>query len=216
MTITVERGNGGSMGDTLYTLDELARAVGMTARNVRAYRTRGLLPPPDRIGRRAVYTERHLRRLLAVRSTLAQGVPLNMIAAWLANGRERELGRAPVGPPSRNARRARKPMSAELTQELIDADAQCIGTLIDLGVISHDGSDLYATPDMLSTVHELSAAGMPYKRLLELSVAVAQVAVDSAAEFPAKGRNRDRMTTDLLVRLVSCSIEEALGARPTR
>ncbi len=32
--------------DAAMTLDELAEAAGMSTRNVRAYRTRGLLPPP--------------------------------------------------------------------------------------------------------------------------------------------------------------------------
>src|SRR6188472_4118062 len=117
------------MGDSTYTLDELAKAVGMTARNVRAYRTRGLLPPPTRSGRRAVYTDRHLHRLLALRSTLAQGVPLDMIAAWVADGRERDLGQAPSGPRPRGSWRGRKPMDPDLTQQLIDADAHAVGAL---------------------------------------------------------------------------------------
>ena len=29
------------------TIDELARATGMTVRNIRAHQSRGLLPPPE-------------------------------------------------------------------------------------------------------------------------------------------------------------------------
>src|SRR5690349_10951820 len=34
-----------------YRLDDLARISGVTARNIRAYRERGLLDPPRRVGR---------------------------------------------------------------------------------------------------------------------------------------------------------------------
>jgi DNA-binding transcriptional MerR regulator len=205
---------GTSMGDTTYTLDELAKAVGMTSRNVRAYRTRGLLPPPERSGRRAVYTERHLRRLLAVRSTLTQGVPLNMIAAWLANGRERELGKAPVGPPGRVVRRSRKPMEPDLAQQLIESDALALGTLIELGVISHDEDHLLVPPDMLTTIHALHAARFPLKRMLELAALVAQSSVDVAAELP--NRKNGQRAEELLIRLAASAMEEAMAARGSR
>jgi DNA-binding transcriptional MerR regulator len=203
------------MGDTTtYTLDELATAVGRTSRNVRAYRTRGLLPPPERSGRRAVYTEVHLHRLLAVRSTLAQGVPLNMIGKWIAGGRERDLGRAPSGPPPRGARRGRKPMDPELTQRLIDADAHAVGRLVELGVLSHDDAYLLFSPDLLATILELNAANFPLRRLLALCVVVAEAGADIAAELP--GRNKGRAGSDLLIRLVNCAMEETLSARTNR
>lgn len=198
------------MGETTYTLDELAKAVGMTARNVRAYRTRGLLPPPSRSGRRAVYTDRHLHRLLAVRSTLAQGVPLDMIAAWLADGRERDLAQAQAGPRPRSGRRARRPMDPELTQQLVEANAHAIGKLIELGVLKHDDEYLLFSPDLLATVLELHALQFPLPRLLELMVVVAQAGADVANELP--GRNKSRAAADLLVRLVTTSMAESLAA----
>lgn len=202
------------MGEKTYTLDELAKAVGMTARNVRAYRTRGLLPPPERAGRRAVYTDMHLHRLLAVRSTLAQGVPLNMIVKWLSNGRERDLGRANSGPPPRGVRRGRKPMDPDLTQRLVDADAHAIGTLVELGVITHDDAFLLFSPDLLATILELNAARFPLPRLLQLCVVVAQAGADIASELP--GRGRGRISSELLIRLVNCTMEETLAVRPSR
>lgn len=204
------KGTGGRMGETTYTLDDLAKAVGMTARNVRAYRTRGLLPPPARSGRRAVYTDKHLHRLLAVRSTLAQGVPLDMIAAWLADGRERDLAQAPSGPRPRSGRRARRAMDPELTQQLVDADAHAIGALVELGVLSHDDEFLLFSPDLLSTVLELHAMRFPLPRLLELMVVVARSGAEIANDLP--GRNKSRSAADLLVRLVTTSMSESLAA----
>jgi DNA-binding transcriptional MerR regulator len=73
-----------------FTIDELAAAVGMTPRNVRAYRTKGLLPPPVRDGRASRYRIAHLRRLRDVRALREAGLPLKMIIS--AAGRGEDLG----------------------------------------------------------------------------------------------------------------------------
>ena len=77
------------MGEQQYfTLDQLAAAAGMTARNVRAYQTRQLLPPPVRDGRSAVYDTDHLHRLIQVRRLREAGVPLRMIQQAVARGED--------------------------------------------------------------------------------------------------------------------------------
>jgi DNA-binding transcriptional MerR regulator len=84
-----------------FTIDELAAAAGMTPRNVRAYRTKGLLAPPIRVGRTSQYRTAHLHRLRDIRQLRDAGLPLKMIieaahrgedlgpdgALWLAAGR---------------------------------------------------------------------------------------------------------------------------------
>ena len=45
------------------TVTELADAVGMTPRNIRAYQSRGLLFPPTISGRVALYSGAHVARL---------------------------------------------------------------------------------------------------------------------------------------------------------
>lgn len=70
-----------------YTLVELADAAGMTPRNVRAYRQRGLLDPPRLLGRRGLYGPEHLAQLRTVRALLARGLSLSEIAVAL---RERD------------------------------------------------------------------------------------------------------------------------------
>lgn len=61
------------------TIDELARAAGITTRNVRAYQDRGLLPPPERLGRMGYYDDVHLARLGVVARLLARGYSLQSI-----------------------------------------------------------------------------------------------------------------------------------------
>jgi DNA-binding transcriptional MerR regulator len=58
------------------TVDELAARVGMTVRNVRAYASRGLLPPPRLVGRTGYYDREHVHRLLLVRELLDRGYTL--------------------------------------------------------------------------------------------------------------------------------------------
>jgi DNA-binding transcriptional MerR regulator len=58
------------------TIDELARVVGMTVRNVRAYASRGLMPPPRLVGRTGYYGDEHVARLTLVRELLAEGYTL--------------------------------------------------------------------------------------------------------------------------------------------
>jgi DNA-binding transcriptional MerR regulator len=70
------------------TLQELAGAVGMTTRNVRAYQTRGLLPPPRRAGRISVYSVEHVRRLQQVQRARARGASLQLLRTLLAEGRD--------------------------------------------------------------------------------------------------------------------------------
>jgi DNA-binding transcriptional MerR regulator len=88
-----------------FTIDELAAAAEMTPRNVRAYRTKGLLAPPIRVGRTSQYRTAHLNRLRDIRNLRDAGLPLKMIieaarrgedlgpegALWLAAGRHPDV-----------------------------------------------------------------------------------------------------------------------------
>ncbi|MER7861560.1 MerR family transcriptional regulator [Amycolatopsis japonica] len=66
-----------------YTIEELSTIVGMSARNIRAHQTRGLLAPPVRHGRSAYYGPAHLRRLRRITMLQKQGFNLVSIAAML-------------------------------------------------------------------------------------------------------------------------------------
>src|SRR5512133_2601332 len=70
------------------TLERLAGAVGMTIRNVRAYQTRGLLQPPQRVGRTSVYTRDHVERLRQVQRARARGASLQLLRTLIAEGRD--------------------------------------------------------------------------------------------------------------------------------
>jgi DNA-binding transcriptional MerR regulator len=65
------------------TIDELARQSGVTSRNIRAYQTRGLLPPPRMEGRVGYYDETHLSRLRYVGGLQDRGFSLAAIQCLL-------------------------------------------------------------------------------------------------------------------------------------
>jgi DNA-binding transcriptional MerR regulator len=67
-----------------WKLDELAKRAGVSARTVRYYVQRGLLPPPDFRGKDTVYTREHLYRLEAIRKLQEQFLPLDAIQAELS------------------------------------------------------------------------------------------------------------------------------------
>lgn len=73
-------------GSGEYRIDDLARLAGTTTRNVRVYRDRGLLHPPLRVGRIALYNDTHLTRLRLVTSMLDRGYNIahvhEMLSAW--------------------------------------------------------------------------------------------------------------------------------------
>lgn len=75
-------GEGGAPPDWL-TIDELARATGVTVRNIRAHQARGLLPPPQVRARTGWYGPEHRARLDLVQDLQDQGVRLDTIKKLL-------------------------------------------------------------------------------------------------------------------------------------
>jgi DNA-binding transcriptional MerR regulator len=76
------------------TIDDLAREAGMTARNVRAYRERGLLPEPELRGRKGFYGPEHLTRLHLIRELMERGFSLESIRHLIERAPAESLGDA--------------------------------------------------------------------------------------------------------------------------
>jgi DNA-binding transcriptional MerR regulator len=67
-----------------YRLEALAQASGVSVRNIRAYRERGLLDPPRHEGRSAFYGDRHLDQLTVISDLLRRGFHSAHIAEFFA------------------------------------------------------------------------------------------------------------------------------------
>jgi DNA-binding transcriptional MerR regulator len=68
------------------TIEELAAQTGMTVRNIRSHRARGLLPAPEVRDRVGYYGPRHLARLQTIQELQADGFNLKGIERLLGQG----------------------------------------------------------------------------------------------------------------------------------
>ncbi len=106
-----------------YRLDELAEISGVSARNIRAYRERGLLDPPRRVGRSAFYDDYHLSQLRTINQLLRRGFNSAHIAEFFASMRQGTdladilgIQRAVLGPEQGPAAPEERPSRAQATE----------------------------------------------------------------------------------------------------
>jgi DNA-binding transcriptional MerR regulator len=64
------------------TVEELSAQTGISVRNLRFYTTRGLVPPPTKRGRSAVYGREHVARFELLRELQAHGLNLAAIERY--------------------------------------------------------------------------------------------------------------------------------------
>ena len=144
----------------------------MTTRNVRAYQDRGLLPPPRRSGRVALYDDTHVARLRLIGSMLERGYTTahisEMLTAWehgknLADvlGVEEALVR-PWG--------ADQPVSMPVREVRAQAgDPAAFERLVELGLVTVRGQQAtVARPKLLAAFAELRGYGLPSATLIDL------------------------------------------------
>lgn len=71
-----------------YRLEQLAKVSGVSVRNIRAYRERGLLDAPRRVGRAALYDDYHLSQLNTISQLLSKGFNSAHIAEFFESMRQ--------------------------------------------------------------------------------------------------------------------------------
>jgi Ca-activated chloride channel family protein len=117
------------VGEESFKLEELARAAGTSARTVRYYVQRGLLPAPAFRGKDTAYGPDHLVRLQVIRRLQDAYYPLDAIAVELVRLTAVELERIAEGgalalhrshaPSSDVGERQTTPASPSLAQERV-------------------------------------------------------------------------------------------------
>ncbi len=163
------------------TVDELAAATGMTVRTVRYYAGLGLVPPPERRGRLAFYSDLHVARLNLVRALQDHGLSLTAIEEYLAripadsDADELAVHRLALTtwsaqPPERLSRSA---LDARADRTLGPPE---IDVLLALGVVEPDGDEFQVLAGFDAAVKVLGldislesimAAGMAVRRHTE-------------------------------------------------
>ncbi|HVW81962.1 MAG TPA: MerR family transcriptional regulator [Mycobacteriales bacterium] len=160
---------------TDYRIDDLARAAGMTVRNVRAYQERGLLPPPSLRGRTGWYDERHLARLRLIGGLLERGYTTahitDFIATWEAGhdlGQTLGLEAAMLAPASGEIPELLS--KDDLLEMFGTLDPSSIGAAVRMGVLEPEGDGRFRvrSPRLLRAGAELVALGMPLIEVLNL------------------------------------------------
>jgi DNA-binding transcriptional MerR regulator len=161
-----------------FTLAELAGAVGMTARNVRAYRERGLLDPPHRHGRRATYGPEHLAQLRTVRALLARGLSLTEVGAAVREAAaDRRALELLLTEPTDLVAGSGGRLGALLSTTVRTLARQRPGAadqLVALGVIKRDERGRYLVDaGLLARANDLLAEGTRVRVLADVGVAAA-------------------------------------------
>jgi DNA-binding transcriptional MerR regulator len=168
------------MGERGMTIDEVARAVGTTSRNVRAYQTRGLLPPPRVTGRVGYYDEGHLARLRLIAEGQARGFSLaaigELLRAWQSGkGISDVLGfEEALTAPWSDEPEGR--LDADALQAMFPTATISSGVAaraISLGVLVPEGDAFRVpSPRLLQIGAELVALGVPLEAALDVLAAL--------------------------------------------
>jgi DNA-binding transcriptional MerR regulator len=162
----------GALGFGEHRIEDLARLAGTTTRNIRVYRDRGLLPPPLRVGRIALYNDTHLTRLRLITSMLDRGYNIahvrEMLGAWEEGkdlGDVLGLETAIVG--SWTTEKSKTMPLAE-AQRLIN-DTKAFDRLVQLQVIHlDDGQATITRPKLVEAFNEIRGYGMEMDKLIDL------------------------------------------------
>ena len=173
------------------TIDELARESGVTSRNIRAYQTRGLLPPPRVEGRIGYYDDGHLARLRYVSSLQERGFSLAAIQALLEawdQGRNLHdvLGFEEVlTAPWTDEKPERVPLDrlVQMFPETVE-DPGLVHRAVELGLLVEAGDEFEApSPRLLRVGSELVAVGIPLAAALDEYERLVADAARVAARF---------------------------------
>jgi len=99
------------------TIDDLARATGVTTRNIRALQTEGLLPGPSLVGRVGTYGSEHVSRLQAILRLQARGFSRAAIRELFSAWEEGASLEDVLGLPARRPRRVPSSTSFDVLAE---------------------------------------------------------------------------------------------------
>ncbi|WP_162264263.1 MerR family transcriptional regulator [Mycobacterium sp. Root265] len=168
-----------------YHLDDLARISGVTARNIRAYRERGLLDPPRRQGRSAIYDDYHLAQLQTIDELLGRGFTSAHVAEFFetmrAGGSVAEL----LG-LQRAILRPRAEPGDETTPDglrvKIDPASAEGARLLELGLAHRSGTALVFTNPVIGRVVARSADPLVYARIVLALLDASRDGVEALAD----------------------------------
>jgi len=155
-----------------YRIEELARLAGTTTRNIRVYRDRGLLHPPLRVGRIALFNDTHLTRLRLITSLLDRGYNIShvheMLSAWEQGKNVGDMLGLESAIAGSWATEKPERMSVAAAKRLVD-DEPGFERMVGLGVIRlEDGEAVVVRPKLIEAFNEIRHYGVAPGRLIDL------------------------------------------------
>lgn len=170
--------DGPGRGDDLLTIDQLAAATNMTVRNIRAHQSRGLLPPPQIIGRTGWYGPLHRRRLDQIRRMQDEGLNLAAIAKVLIDGRLTDVAAGVFREEAEPV-----PDLVALVERLgvAEGDAE---RAVEVGILAVDGDELkILSTRLIAVAEQLVELGVPLHSQLDAVAAIRAAVQPVAAAF---------------------------------
>lgn len=158
-------------GQDRLRIDDLARVSGVSTRNIRAYRERGLLSAPRKSGRVVFYDETHVARLGTITSLLERGYSMahigELLAAWESGQDLAGLLGVELVRPWAADRPAMMPLAQvrELAGDAAGFERLVAGRLVDV----RGDEVLVQRPSLLQAFAETRGYGMPMQAILEVN-----------------------------------------------
>lgn len=155
-----------------YRLEELARLADTTTRNIRVYRDRGLLHPPLRVGRIALFNDTHLTRLRLVTSLLNRGYTIahvhEMLSAWEQGNSLADVLGVESAIVGSWALEKPEQMTTAQARRLVNDD-KAFDRLVGLDLIGVDGeSATVRRPKLIAAFNEMRQYGVAIDALIDL------------------------------------------------
>lgn len=153
------------------TIDQLAQRTGMSARNIRAHQSRGLLDPPQLRGRTGYYTHDHVARIELIQELQHDGYSLELIGRLLqaAGGSTRETLRltAALHQPF-GSEQPRVVELAEIQRRFRSRNPGVLAQAEEVGILRRreDGRYEEVTPHALRGAEAMAELGVPAEDLM--------------------------------------------------
>ncbi|MGV9673049.1 MULTISPECIES: MerR family transcriptional regulator [unclassified Gordonia (in: high G+C Gram-positive bacteria)] len=209
---TVRQARGRSADTPQYRVDELAQITGTTTRNIRAYRERGLLPAPRKVGRVTFYSDDHVERLELINSMLGRGYSIAHIDELLTAWRDGKQLNDILGVKPDLTLPTETSGAHTTVDELLAGgmDARSIDRLQRLGLLGLDESGAVSLryPDIVEALTALITASTPAEQVVELAerltpalIELERVLVAAATDLTDATEDEEDLA-ELTVRLV--------------
>ena len=173
------------------TIEQLASESGMTVRNIRAHRARGLLPAPEVRDRVGYYGREHLARLRLIAQMQADGFNLRAIGKLLSetSGKPEQLLllKQVVSAPF-ESEHPEVFTAADLRERFGEqADAKSLARAEQLGLLTPLGDGRFEAPlpSLLEAAEEVVSRGVPLRHALTVIAKVREHCRAVAREFVA-------------------------------